>query len=192
MSCWGSDSLRRAQATDHCPNLLLRRQRQAKLLVSSKHLQDQLHLQVRLQRAFLRRCSELFRCSIWDKKKEKSVVMESANWKQSTQNYNCEENAALTLSRFERTALKSIQAGVRCVLQAVKWGMFSHATVGPSVQQQQPEISICHVYLYRSRLADFISSCHPEARSISGCLRESYADCLLSYSGLIGEFLKQL
>lgn len=125
MSCWGPDSLCGAQATDHRPHLLLRRQRQAKLLVSSKHLQDQLHLQVRLQRAFLRRCSELFRCSIWDKKKnEKSVVMESANWKQSTQNFNCEENAALTLSRFERTALKSIQAGFRCVLQAVKWGRF--------------------------------------------------------------------
>ncbi|KAL6095006.1 gfra1 [Pungitius sinensis] len=41
-------------------------------------------------------------------------------------------------------------------------------------------------YICRSRLADFISSCQPEAHSISGCLRESYADCLLSYSGLIG------
>ncbi|XP_034050501.1 GDNF family receptor alpha-1b [Thalassophryne amazonica] len=41
-------------------------------------------------------------------------------------------------------------------------------------------------YICRSRLADFISSCQPEARSISGCLRENYADCLLSYSGLIG------
>lgn len=39
----------------------------------------------------------------------------------------------------------------------------------------------------RSRLADFMSSCHPEAGSISGCLRENYADCLLAYSGLIGE-----
>ncbi|MED6267303.1 hypothetical protein CHARACLAT_010753, partial [Characodon lateralis] len=37
-----------------------------------------------------------------------------------------------------------------------------------------------------SRLADFLSSCQPEVRSISGCLRENYADCLLSYSGLIG------
>ncbi|XP_022598988.1 GDNF family receptor alpha-1 [Seriola dumerili] len=41
-------------------------------------------------------------------------------------------------------------------------------------------------YICRSRLADFISNCQPEARSISGCLRENYADCLLSYSGLIG------
>ncbi|XP_072230005.1 GDNF family receptor alpha-1b [Leuresthes tenuis] len=41
-------------------------------------------------------------------------------------------------------------------------------------------------YICRSRLADFISSCQPEVRSISGCLRENYADCLLSYSGLIG------
>ncbi|KAK5881260.1 hypothetical protein CesoFtcFv8_022080 [Champsocephalus esox] len=41
-------------------------------------------------------------------------------------------------------------------------------------------------YICRSRLADFISNCQPEAHSISGCLRESYADCLLSYSGLIG------
>ncbi|XP_034564417.1 GDNF family receptor alpha-1b isoform X1 [Notolabrus celidotus] len=41
-------------------------------------------------------------------------------------------------------------------------------------------------YICRSRLADFISACQPEARSISGCLRENYADCLLSYSGLIG------
>uniref|UniRef100_A0AAV2LLW9 GDNF/GAS1 domain-containing protein n=1 Tax=Knipowitschia caucasica TaxID=637954 RepID=A0AAV2LLW9_KNICA len=37
-----------------------------------------------------------------------------------------------------------------------------------------------------SRLADFLSNCEPEARSISGCLRENYADCLLSYSGLVG------
>lgn len=48
------------------------------------------------------------------------------------------------------------------------------------------------VCAYRSRLADFISSCQPEVRSISGCLRESYADCLLSYSGLIGELAKQI
>uniref|UniRef100_A0A3Q3MB03 GDNF family receptor alpha-1 n=1 Tax=Mastacembelus armatus TaxID=205130 RepID=A0A3Q3MB03_9TELE len=41
-------------------------------------------------------------------------------------------------------------------------------------------------YICRSRLADFISNCQPEAHSISGCLRENYADCLLSYSGLIG------
>ncbi|XP_077358164.1 GDNF family receptor alpha-1b isoform X1 [Festucalex cinctus] len=41
-------------------------------------------------------------------------------------------------------------------------------------------------YICRSRLADFISSCQPEAHSISGCLRENYADCLLAYSGLIG------
>uniref|UniRef100_A0A3Q4BGU2 GDNF family receptor alpha n=1 Tax=Mola mola TaxID=94237 RepID=A0A3Q4BGU2_MOLML len=41
-------------------------------------------------------------------------------------------------------------------------------------------------YICRSRLADFISSCQPEAHSMSGCLRENYADCLLSYSGLIG------
>ncbi|XP_068161507.1 GDNF family receptor alpha-1b [Antennarius striatus] len=41
-------------------------------------------------------------------------------------------------------------------------------------------------YICRSRLADFLSNCQPETRSISGCLRENYADCLLSYSGLIG------
>lgn len=41
-------------------------------------------------------------------------------------------------------------------------------------------------YICRSRLADFFSNCQPEARSISGCLKESYADCLLAYSGLIG------
>uniref|UniRef100_A0A3Q4I240 GDNF family receptor alpha-1 n=1 Tax=Neolamprologus brichardi TaxID=32507 RepID=A0A3Q4I240_NEOBR len=41
-------------------------------------------------------------------------------------------------------------------------------------------------YICRSRLADFISNCQPEVHSISGCLRENYADCLLSYSGLIG------
>lgn len=46
---------------------------------------------------------------------------------------------------------------------------------------------ICIAILLRSRLADFISNCQPEARSISGCLRENYADCLLSYSGLIGK-----
>ncbi|XP_037134779.1 GDNF family receptor alpha-1b [Syngnathus acus] len=41
-------------------------------------------------------------------------------------------------------------------------------------------------YICKSRLADFMSSCQSEARSISGCLRENYADCLLAYSGLIG------
>ncbi|KAI3365254.1 hypothetical protein L3Q82_010342 [Scortum barcoo] len=41
-----------------------------------------------------------------------------------------------------------------------------------------------------SRLADFISNCQPEPRSISGCLRENYADCLLSYSGLIGNAIQ--
>ncbi|KAG7262763.1 hypothetical protein CRUP_030741 [Coryphaenoides rupestris] len=42
----------------------------------------------------------------------------------------------------------------------------------------------------RSRLADFISNCQPEAHSVSGCLRENYADCLLSYSGLIGNAIQ--
>ncbi|XP_019900336.2 GDNF family receptor alpha-1b [Esox lucius] len=41
-------------------------------------------------------------------------------------------------------------------------------------------------YICRSRLADFFTNCQPETRSISGCLRENYADCLLAYSGLIG------
>ncbi|XP_068597092.1 GDNF family receptor alpha-1a [Brachionichthys hirsutus] len=41
-------------------------------------------------------------------------------------------------------------------------------------------------YICRSRLADFVLSCRPETRSLSGCLRENYADCLLAYSGLIG------
>ncbi|KAF5890582.1 GDNF family receptor alpha-1-like, partial [Clarias magur] len=41
-------------------------------------------------------------------------------------------------------------------------------------------------YICRSRLADFFSNCQPEPRSLSGCLKENYADCLLSYSGLIG------
>ena len=40
----------------------------------------------------------------------------------------------------------------------------------------------------RSRLADFFVNCQPEPRSLSGCLKENYADCLLAYSGLIGEF----
>ncbi|MBN3305374.1 GFRA1 protein, partial [Amia calva] len=41
-------------------------------------------------------------------------------------------------------------------------------------------------YICRSRLADFFTNCQPEQRSVSGCLKENYADCLLSYSGLIG------
>ncbi|XP_061913957.1 GDNF family receptor alpha-1-like isoform X1 [Entelurus aequoreus] len=41
-------------------------------------------------------------------------------------------------------------------------------------------------YICRSRLADFFANCQPEPRSLSGCLRENYADCLLAYSGLIG------
>ncbi|XP_051925480.1 GDNF family receptor alpha-1b [Hippocampus zosterae] len=41
-------------------------------------------------------------------------------------------------------------------------------------------------YVCRSRLADFMSSCRPDAGSPSGCLRGNYADCLLAYSGLVG------
>uniref|UniRef100_A0A665V0F5 GDNF family receptor alpha n=1 Tax=Echeneis naucrates TaxID=173247 RepID=A0A665V0F5_ECHNA len=41
-------------------------------------------------------------------------------------------------------------------------------------------------YICRSRLADFFVNCQPESRSLSGCLKENYADCLLAYSGLIG------
>ncbi|XP_048362144.1 GDNF family receptor alpha-1 [Sphaerodactylus townsendi] len=41
-------------------------------------------------------------------------------------------------------------------------------------------------YICRSRLADFFTNCQPESRSISSCLKENYADCLLAYSGLIG------
>ncbi|XP_046903885.1 GDNF family receptor alpha-1b [Hypomesus transpacificus] len=41
-------------------------------------------------------------------------------------------------------------------------------------------------YICRSRLADFLAACQPEPRSVSGCLKDSYAGCLLAYSGLIG------
>ncbi|XP_029305900.1 GDNF family receptor alpha-1a isoform X1 [Cottoperca gobio] len=41
-------------------------------------------------------------------------------------------------------------------------------------------------YICKSRLADFFVNCQPETRSLSGCLKENYADCLLSYSGLVG------
>ncbi|XP_018618081.1 GDNF family receptor alpha-1b isoform X2 [Scleropages formosus] len=41
-------------------------------------------------------------------------------------------------------------------------------------------------YICRSRLADFFSNCQVEPRSLSGCLKENYGDCLLAYSGLIG------
>ncbi|KAI9519604.1 GDNF receptor alpha-1 [Dissostichus eleginoides] len=41
-------------------------------------------------------------------------------------------------------------------------------------------------YICRSRLADFFVNCQPEPRSLSGCLKENYADCLLSYSGIVG------
>ncbi|KAG9462690.1 hypothetical protein GDO78_023307, partial [Eleutherodactylus coqui] len=38
----------------------------------------------------------------------------------------------------------------------------------------------------RSRLAHFLTDCQPDLRSVSGCLKENYAECLLAYSGLIG------
>ncbi|XP_069468001.1 GDNF family receptor alpha-1 isoform X2 [Ambystoma mexicanum] len=41
-------------------------------------------------------------------------------------------------------------------------------------------------YICRSRLADFFTNCQSEPRSVSGCLKENFADCLLAYSGLIG------
>ncbi|XP_072433290.1 GDNF family receptor alpha-4a isoform X2 [Chiloscyllium punctatum] len=37
----------------------------------------------------------------------------------------------------------------------------------------------------RSRLAEFQTSCQPSTQSVSGCLRENYAACLLSYTGII-------
>ncbi|KAM5124853.1 GDNF family receptor alpha-1-like, partial [Mantella aurantiaca] len=37
-----------------------------------------------------------------------------------------------------------------------------------------------------SRLAHFLNDCQPDSRSLSGCLKENYAECLLAYSGLIG------
>lgn len=50
-------------------------------------------------------------------------------------------------------------------------------------------VGVCmHVCVcFRSRLADFFVNCMSEPRSLSGCLKENYADCLLAYSGLIGE-----
>ncbi|XP_060781244.1 GDNF family receptor alpha-1a isoform X2 [Neoarius graeffei] len=48
------------------------------------------------------------------------------------------------------------------------------------------QVSCKSNYICRSRLADFFSNCQSEPRSLSGCLKENYADCLLSYSGLIG------
>ncbi|XP_073451927.1 GDNF family receptor alpha-1 [Aquarana catesbeiana] len=41
-------------------------------------------------------------------------------------------------------------------------------------------------YICRSRLAHFLNDCQPDPRSVSGCLKENYAECLLAYSGLIG------
>ncbi|XP_063818757.1 GDNF family receptor alpha-1 [Pseudophryne corroboree] len=41
-------------------------------------------------------------------------------------------------------------------------------------------------YICRSRLAHFFTDCQPDPRSVSGCLKENYAECLLAYSGLIG------
>lgn len=58
-----------------------------------------------------------------------------------------------------------------------KLGLFSN-TSSPF-----PQLSSC----CRSRLADFFTNCQPESRSVSSCLKENYADCLLAYSGLIGK-----
>uniref|UniRef100_A0A4W3JJJ2 GDNF family receptor alpha-1 n=1 Tax=Callorhinchus milii TaxID=7868 RepID=A0A4W3JJJ2_CALMI len=44
-------------------------------------------------------------------------------------------------------------------------------------------------YICRSRLADFFTNCQSESRTVSGCLRENYAGCLLAYTGLIGTFM---
>ncbi|XP_041939604.1 GDNF family receptor alpha-1b [Alosa sapidissima] len=78
------------------------------------------------------------------------------------------------------------------------------ANVGCSERRRQTIVPICSYedrdlpncltlqatcktnYICRSRLADFFANCQPEPRSVSGCLKESYADCLLAYSGLIG------
>ncbi|XP_041079153.1 GDNF family receptor alpha-4-like [Polyodon spathula] len=43
--------------------------------------------------------------------------------------------------------------------------------------------------LCKSRLADFHSKCQPSPISATGCLRESGASCLKSYSGLIGTIM---
>ncbi|XP_069712753.1 GDNF family receptor alpha-4 isoform X2 [Phaenicophaeus curvirostris] len=41
-------------------------------------------------------------------------------------------------------------------------------------------------YVCRSRYAEFQFNCQPSLQSASGCRRESYAACLLAYTGIIG------
>ncbi|XP_043920018.1 GDNF family receptor alpha-4 [Protopterus annectens] len=41
-------------------------------------------------------------------------------------------------------------------------------------------------YICRSRWAEFQYNCQPSSQSVTGCVKESYASCLLSYTGIIG------
>ncbi|KAK5882855.1 hypothetical protein CesoFtcFv8_021397 [Champsocephalus esox] len=66
-----------------------------------------------------------------------------------------------------------------------------HSFLPPSpFVRQHREIRAVHFQRqlphHMSRLADFFVNCQPEPRSLSGCLKENYADCLLSYSGIVG------
>ncbi|KAF3841718.1 hypothetical protein F7725_023669 [Dissostichus mawsoni] len=59
-------------------------------------------------------------------------------------------------------------------------------TIVPVCSYEEKQKPNC-LELQASRLADFFVNCQPEPRSLSGCLKENYADCLLSYSGIVGD-----
>ncbi|KPP56850.1 hypothetical protein Z043_125491 [Scleropages formosus] len=72
----------------------------------------------------------------------------------------------------------SVQGEGTCFWGAVHYALFPPAVALTAV--------LVRLLPRRSRLADFFSNCQVEPRSLSGCLKENYGDCLLAYSGLIG------
>lgn len=95
------------------------------------------------------------------------------------------------LSTFNIAVVSVLHSACSIYLSLDLGGVCSYANSpkdpGASLEVQVTLDSLCPVHVcFRSRLADFFVNCQPEPRSLSGCLKENYADCLLAYSGLIG------
>ncbi|XP_062903195.1 GDNF family receptor alpha-4a isoform X1 [Mobula hypostoma] len=95
---------------------------------------------------------------------------------------------------FDRVPVEFTHELLFCPCEDTACAERRRQTIVPScsyyVKEKQNCLSLlesCKVNVVcRSRLAEFQTRCQPSAQSVSGCLRENYAACLLSYTGIIG------
>ncbi|XP_048223368.1 GDNF family receptor alpha-1-like [Perognathus longimembris pacificus] len=95
---------------------------------------------------------------------------------------------------FDKVPAKLSYGMLFCSCQDIACTKRRHHTFVPTCSYEQQEKLNClnlqesckTKYICRSRLADFFINCQPQSRSVTSCLKENYADCLLAYSGLIG------